>query len=86
MITGSIVALVTPMHADGSVDWSALARLMDLHLEAGTAAIGVVGTTGESSTPDAAEHCEVSKFCVKHSGGRIPIVSGTGTNSTLAQG
>lgn len=82
MITGSIVALVTPMHADGSVDWTALAQLMDLHLEAGTAAIGAVGTTGESSTLDAAEHCEVIKYCVKHSNGRIPIVAGTGSNST----
>ncbi len=50
MITGSIVALVTPMHADGSVDWAALERLLDLHLAAGTAAIGAVGTTGESAT------------------------------------
>ena len=82
MITGSIVALVTPMQSDGSVDWPALARLMDLHLEAGTAAIGAVGTTGESSTLDAAEHCEVIKYCVKHSAGRIPIVAGTGSNST----
>lgn len=82
MITGSIVALVTPMHKDGSVDWSALARLMDLHLEAGTSAIGAVGTTGESSTLEASEHCEVIKFCVTHSAGRIPIVAGTGSNST----
>ncbi len=82
MITGSIVALVTPMYADGSVDWAALARLMDLHLTAGTAAIGAVGTTGESATLDASEHCEVIKYCVKHSAGRIPIVAGTGSNST----
>lgn len=82
MITGSIVALVTPMHVDGSVDWAALAGLMDMHLEAGTAAIGAVGTTGESATLDATEHCEVIKYCVKHSAGRIPIVAGTGSNST----
>jgi 4-hydroxy-tetrahydrodipicolinate synthase len=83
MITGSIVALVTPMHADGSIDWSALERLLDLHVDAGTAAIGVVGTTGESATLDVAEHCEVIRFCVAHSAGRIPIVAGTGSNSTV---
>jgi 4-hydroxy-tetrahydrodipicolinate synthase len=82
MITGSIVALVTPMCADGSVDWDALQRLLDLHLEAGTAAIGAVGTTGESATLNVSEHCEVIKFCVQHSAGRIPIVAGTGANST----
>jgi 4-hydroxy-tetrahydrodipicolinate synthase len=83
MITGSIVALVTPMHADGSVDWSTLERLLDLHVDAGTAAIGAVGTTGESATLDVAEHCEVIRFCVAHSAGRIPIVAGTGSNSTV---
>ena len=82
MITGSIVALVTPMHADGSVDWEALERLLDWHLEAGTAAIGAVGTTGESATLSVAEHCEVIRFCVQYSAGRIPDVAGTGSNST----
>jgi 4-hydroxy-tetrahydrodipicolinate synthase len=82
MITGSIVALVTPMHADGSVDWEALERLLDLHLGAGTAAIGAVGTTGESATLSVPEHCEVIKHCVQHVAGRIPIVAGTGSNST----
>ena len=82
MITGSIVALVTPMHADGNVDWSTLERLLDLHIAAGTAAIGAVGTTGESATLNVSEHCEVIRFCVKHSAGRIPIVAGTGSNST----
>ncbi len=82
MITGSIVALVTPMHADDSVDWSTLERLLDMHIDAGTAAIGAVGTTGESATLDVAEHCEVIKFCVSYSAGRIPIVAGTGSNST----
>jgi len=82
MITGSIVALVTPMHADGSVDWAALERLLDLHLEAGTAAIVAVGTTGESATLDVSEHCQVIEFCVKYSAGRIPVVAGTGSNST----
>ena len=82
MITGSIVALVTPMHADGSVDWAALERLLDLHVESGTAAIGAVGTTGESATLSVPEHCEVIKRCVAHVRGRIPIVAGTGSNST----
>jgi 4-hydroxy-tetrahydrodipicolinate synthase len=82
MITGSIVALVTPMHADGNIDWGTLERLLDMHLEAGTAAIGAVGTTGESATLNVSEHCEVIRFCVRHSAGRIPIVAGTGSNST----
>jgi 4-hydroxy-tetrahydrodipicolinate synthase len=82
MITGSIVALVTPMHADGNVDWGTLERLLDMHLEAGTAAIGAVGTTGESATLNVSEHCEVIRFCVKYSAGRIPIIAGTGSNST----
>ena len=82
MITGSIVALVTPMHVDGSVDWSALERLLDLHLSAGTSAIGAVGTTGESATLSVPEHCEVIKHCVSYIAGRIPIVAGTGANST----
>jgi 4-hydroxy-tetrahydrodipicolinate synthase len=82
MITGSIVALVTPMHANGDVDWDALERLLDLHIEAGTAAIGAVGTTGESATLDVSEHCQVIEFCIKHCAGRIPIVAGTGSNST----
>ena len=82
MIIGSIVALVTPMHADGSVDWKALERLLDLHLESGTAAIGAVGTTGESATLDASEHCEVIKHCIDYLAGRLPVVAGTGSNST----
>lgn len=82
MITGSIVALVTPMLEDGAVDWEGLDRLLDLHLEAGTAAIGAVGTTGESATLSVPEHCEVIKHCVQYINGRIPIVAGTGSNST----
>jgi len=82
MITGSIVALVSPMHADGSVDWAGLERLLDLHIEAGTSAIGAVGTTGESATLTVPEHCEVIKYCVDHVKGRIPVVAGTGSNST----
>ena len=82
MITGSIVALVTPMHVDGSVDWAGLERLLDLHLAANTAAIGAVGTTGESATLSVPEHCEVIKHCVTYIAGRIPVVAGTGSNST----
>ncbi|MEP4484085.1 MAG: 4-hydroxy-tetrahydrodipicolinate synthase [Halioglobus sp.] len=82
MITGSIVALVTPMHTDGSVDWEALERLLDMHIVAGTSAIGAVGTTGESATLSHPEHCEVIRRCVDYVAGRIPIVAGTGSNST----
>ncbi len=82
MITGSIVALVTPMHPDGAIDWAALVRLIEYHIEAGTAALGVVGTTGESPTLTVPEHCEVIRFAVEQSGGRIPVVAGTGGNST----
>jgi 4-hydroxy-tetrahydrodipicolinate synthase len=82
MITGSIVALVTPMHEDGSVDWGGLERLVEMHVEAGTAAIGAVGTTGESATLSVPEHCDVIRFCVKQAAGRIPVVAGTGSNST----
>ena len=82
MITGSIVALVTPMQPDGAIDWAALARLIEYHIEAGTAALGVVGTTGESPTLTVPEHCEVIRFAVEESGGRIPVVAGTGGNST----
>ena len=82
MITGSIVALVTPMDTDGSVDWDALDRLLDLHIEAGTGAIGAVGTTGESATLSVPEHCEVIKHCVDYVAGRLPILAGTGANAT----
>ncbi|TXS92115.1 4-hydroxy-tetrahydrodipicolinate synthase [Parahaliea maris] len=82
MITGSIVALVTPMQPDGSLDWEGLARLLDLHIEAGTSAIGAVGTTGESATLSVPEHCEVIRYCVDYVKGRIPVIAGTGANST----
>lgn len=82
MITGSIVALVTPMHDDGSVDWAALERLLDMHIEAGTGAIGAVGTTGESATLSVPEHCEVIKHCVNYVAGRLPVMAGTGANAT----
>ena len=82
MITGSIVALVTPMHPDGAIDWSAYARLIEYHIESKTAGLGVVGTTGESPTLTVPEHCEVIRFAVEQAGGRIPVVAGTGGNST----
>ena len=82
MITGSIVALVTPMHPDGSLDWGSLERLLDMHIAAGTSAIGAVGTTGESATLSVPEHLEVIRHCVRYVDGRIPVVAGTGANST----
>lgn len=82
MITGSIVALVTPMHTDGSIDWPTLDRLLELHLASGTAGIGVTGTTGESSTLEVPEHCEVIRHCVQYCAGRMPVIAGTGSNST----
>lgn len=82
MITGSIVALVTPMQPDGSIDWSAFAQLIEWHIAEGTNALGIAGTTGESATLSTPEHCEVIAFAVEQSGGRVPIVAGTGSNAT----
>ena len=81
-ITGSIVALATPMRDDGSVDYDGLRRLIDWHIEQGTDCIGVVGTTGESPTVDVAEHHEIIRVSVQHARGRVPIMAGTGANST----
>ena len=81
-IVGSIVALVTPMHPDGSVDYDALGRLIDWHIAEGTDCIGVVGTTGESATLAVPEHCEVIRFSVQRAAGRVPIMAGAGGNST----
>ena len=81
-ITGSIVALVTPMHDDGSVDFDALRRLIDWHVAEGTQCIGVVGTTGESPTVTVDEHCEIIRVAVEHARGRVPVMAGTGGNST----
>ena len=85
-ITGSIVALVTPMQDDGSVDYPALRRLIDWHIREGTDCIGVVGTTGESPTVSVDEHCEIIRVSVeqakKHAGRRVPIMAGCGANST----
>ena len=81
-IVGSIVALVTPMREDGSVDADALRRLIDWHIAEGTDCIGVVGTTGESPTVSVAEHQEVIRIAVEHAKGRVPIMAGAGANST----
>ncbi|WP_457329203.1 4-hydroxy-tetrahydrodipicolinate synthase [Rhizobacter sp. P5_C2] len=81
-IVGSIVALITPMHEDGSVDYDALRRLIDWHIDEGTDCIGVVGTTGESPTVSVEEHWEIIRIAVEHARGRVPIMAGTGANST----
>jgi 4-hydroxy-tetrahydrodipicolinate synthase len=85
-ITGSIVALATPMHADGSVDYPTLRKLIDWHITEGTDCIGVVGTTGESPTVNVEEHCEIIRVSVEqaktHGAKRVPIMAGCGANST----
>jgi 4-hydroxy-tetrahydrodipicolinate synthase len=81
-ITGSIVALVTPMHDDGSVDYPSLRKLIDWHIAEGTDCIGVVGTTGESPTVNVEEHHEIIRIAVEQAKGRVPIMAGCGANST----
>ena len=81
-LTGSIVALVTPMHDDGSVDYPALRKLIDWHIAEGTDCIGVVGTTGESPTVNVDEHCEIIRVAVEQAAGRVSIMAGCGANST----
>ena len=81
-LTGSIVALVTPMHEDGSVDYPTLRKLIDWHIAEGTDCIGVVGTTGESPTVNVEEHCEIIRVSVEQAQGRVPIMAGCGANST----
>jgi 4-hydroxy-tetrahydrodipicolinate synthase len=82
-ITGSIVALVTPMHEDGSVDYPTLRKLVDWHIGQGTDCLGVVGTTGESPTVDVEEHREIIRVTVEQANGRVPVMAGCGANSTL---
>ena len=82
MITGSIVALVTPMKDNGEIDWVGLDKVVDLHLDKGTDSIVAVGTTGESATLNCDEHCAVIKRVVERVNGRIPVIAGTGANST----
>ena len=82
MIRGSLVALVTPMGPDGSLDLESLRRLIEFHIEAKTDGIVAVGTTGESATLDDSEHCEVIRLTVEQVAGRVPVVAGTGANAT----
>src|SRR6201998_2275188 len=82
MITGSLVAIVSPMHEDGALDLDGLRRLVGWHLAEGTQAIAVVATTGESPTVDPQEHIELVRTAVQAARGRIPVVAGTGGNST----
>ena len=82
MITGSIVAIVTPMHDDGRLDLDAMRRLVDYHVQEGTDAIVAVGTTGESPTVDVEEHHELIRVVVEQAAGRIPVIAGAGGNST----
>ena len=82
MFHGSMVALVTPMQADGALDWESLQRLVEFHVQNRTDAIVAVGTTGESATLDHQEHCRVIRRVVEFAGGRIPVIAGTGANST----
>ncbi|MDA8383595.1 MAG: 4-hydroxy-tetrahydrodipicolinate synthase [Betaproteobacteria bacterium] len=81
-LKGSLVAVVTPMHPDGSLDLEGMRRLVDFHVDAGTDGIVVVGTTGESPTVDFDEHCRLIEVVVQHARGRIPVIAGTGANST----
>lgn len=82
MIKGSIVAIVTPMHADGSLDYAGLNKLIDWHIAEGTDSIVIVGTTGESATVSVEEHCALIKAAVEKAAGRIPVIAGAGANST----
>jgi len=81
-IRGSIVALVTPMHDDGAIDWNCLAELVEWHISEGTDGLVAVGTTGESATLDVDEHLDVVRKVVQQARGRVPVIAGTGANST----
>jgi 4-hydroxy-tetrahydrodipicolinate synthase len=82
MLSGSLVAIATPMHAGGALDLPGLCKLIDFHVANGTSGIVVVGTTGESPTVDFDEHCLLVKTAVEHAKGRVPVIAGTGSNST----
>ncbi len=82
MIQGSIVALVTPMDEAGAVDYDSLKKLIEFHVAQNTDALVAVGTTGESATLNEDEHCAVVRACIDYAGGRVPIIAGTGSNST----
>lgn len=83
MIKGSMVALVTPMNQDGTINWQCLEDLLEFHIDNGTRGIVAVGTTGESATLTMAEHKAVIKFTVEYCNGRIPVLAGTGANNTM---
>lgn len=82
IFTGAAVALVTPFHADGTVNYEELARLIDYQIENGTDALVIAGTTGESSTLSEQEHIDVIRFAVQHTNHRVPVIAGTGSNAT----
>ena len=82
MLQGSLVAIATPMHEDGALDLNALRGLIDFHLSQQTDGIVIVGTTGESPTVDFDEHCLLMQTTIDHVAGRIPVIAGTGANST----
>ncbi len=82
MLTGSLVALLTPMTAEGQIDYPAFRALIDFHAREGTDGLVIVGTTGESPTVNVEEHCELIRVAVEHAAGRLPIIAGTGGNST----
>jgi 4-hydroxy-tetrahydrodipicolinate synthase len=82
MLSGSLVAIVTPMQADGALDFPALKSLIDWHVAEGTDGIVIVGTTGESPTVDVEEHCKLIESTVQYAAGRVPVIAGTGGNST----
>ena len=82
MLSGSLVAIVTPMKADGALDFPGLKSLIDWHVQEGTDGIVIVGTTGESPTVDVGEHCRIIEAAVEYAGGRVPVIAGTGGNAT----
>jgi len=81
-LSGSLVAIVTPMLPDGALDWAALEKLIDWHVAEGTDGIVIVGTTGESATVDVEEHCKLIESAVRYAKGRVPVIAGAGGNST----
>ena len=84
IFTGAAVAIITPMHEDGSVNYDEFARFVDWQIDNGTDAIVICGTTGESSTLDVDEHLECIKWCIEYVNGRVPVIAGTGSNSTAS--
>ena len=84
IFTGAAVAIITPMHKDGSVNYDEFARFVDWQIDNGTDAIVICGTTGESSTLDVDEHLECIKWCIEYVNGRVPVIAGTGSNSTAS--